>query len=119
MTDSQEAAAMAALAYVQTHPGTSFVELERVMSEFFPVEGDLAIGMEQRNVVLWSGISEDFADVYAALDGKITLEPASWLVYLADGKALNLPLVKRLPKKSYKKPHWLPVVFNVSQVVGP
>ena len=90
----------------------SFVELRNAFSEF---AGDKDFVLSDRNIILWTGINEQFVKVLRELirDKKITIVPTSPLVYTIDGTALRLPIAKR-PKHKYKRPRWLPVAFNVS-----
>jgi hypothetical protein len=41
----------------------------------------------------------------------IDITPTPFLTYLADGRALDLPLVKS--NRQYAKPHWLPVAIGL------
>lgn len=100
--------------FVIQRGGVSFVELMRLL-------GDEAVGKLSYeypdNCAWWMGMSEKFCD---ALDeckrrGNIRVDGSSLLVYLIDGRALNLPIAKRPPKNGYKELHWVPVVFNPSQ----
>ncbi|HZW75237.1 MAG TPA: hypothetical protein VFF43_16950, partial [Caldimonas sp.] len=63
------------------------------------------------NLVVWTGISRQAVDDLATLleRGECRLGLASPFTYLIDGKALNLPIAKRLIH--YKKPRWLRVVL--------
>lgn len=64
------------------------------------------------NIVLWVGLSEALMNAFETLRHQIEPYPTNLLVYLHDGAALKLPVAKRVTKKGYKEPHWLPVVFN-------
>jgi len=88
----------------------SFVELERLLGD--AMAGDLGITLHDDNTILWLGVSEQFAEAFNDLvkSGAVRLKPTSLLVYLVDGKALTLPLVKG--RYRYKQPHWLPVVLD-------
>jgi hypothetical protein len=44
---------------------------------------------------------------------RIAAKIASPLIYFMDGGALKLPIAKRA-NKSYKTPHWAPVVLNLA-----
>lgn len=92
--------------------GVSFVELKNAFDEF---EGDKDFGLFEYNIILWTGISEQFVKVLRELikDKKIKIVPTTPLVYVLDGTALRLPIAKRL-KHRYKRPRWLPAVFNIS-----
>ncbi len=89
----------------------SFAELERLLGD--AMVGDCDITLRDENTILWSGVSEQFAETFNDLvrTGAVRLKPASLFVYLVDGKALTLPLVKG--RYHYKQPHWLPVVLDV------
>lgn len=49
----------------------------------------------------------------AVRQGKIQEFPTHFLVYFSDGEVPNLPIAKRMTKKGYSKPHWIPVVFDL------
>lgn len=90
----------------------SFVELKRHFPEF---DGQKDFGLLDKNIVFWSGISDEFADALDQLirEDLITVKPTTSMVYMLDGILIRLPIAKR-PKHAYKKPRWLPVVFNVN-----
>jgi hypothetical protein len=88
--------------------GVSFVEL---MNHIPESKGDFEFGFKEKNIVLWSDLSEEFLIAIQTLhdEQKIIMCLSSYLVYACDGGMLNLPISKQSIK--YKKPHWLPVVF--------
>lgn len=96
--------------------GVSFAEIMQCVGE--PAKGDLALEIAP-NVILWSGMSKDLVDACALLRDKIEPCTASVIVYYIDGAALSLPIAKQLRKQGYKKPHWLPVVFNLKRPKAP
>ena len=89
--------------------GVTFAELSALPG----FAGEKEMVNEEYNHVLWSGISDEFIDALKALRTKLSIRPTSYLTYLADGKLLSLPLVKRPVK--YKKPRWLPVTFSLKE----
>jgi len=91
---------------VRRQRNVSFVELERI--EGFG-GGKLELGLEG-NFVLWTGLTPEAVAALDELRGFIYPRPAHLLVYLHDGQGLDLPIAKSA--RHYKKPHWLPVVFN-------
>ena len=93
--------------------GISFVELERIDG----FKGDFEILLESKNIIFWRGISGDAVDALDNLldEKRIVIYPSSILVYLFDGKQLNLPICNKNTLKKYKKPRWLPVVFWTSE----
>lgn len=92
----------------------SFVELKRHCRDFGDVDGSIAIQLEG-NIILWSEMSSEFADAVMAMgkEGQIHYTPTTTLVYLIDGGALNLPIVKR--PRAYKTVHWLPVCIRLGR----
>lgn len=90
----------------------SFAEIQRHLGEF-SLKGHIALEIHP-NVVLWTGMSEQFFDALELLrcSRLIHLEPAPLLVYLIGGAVLTLPSAKRIPKGGYKDLHWLPVVLR-------
>lgn len=97
---------------VQSGGGVSFVELEQLFNKD-EVQGDYFL-QSPPNCIWWTGVSREFAEsVWLCIDrGDIVPTPTSPIVYFVDGKAPNLPVAKRPPKRGYKDPRWLPVVFN-------
>lgn len=97
--------------------GVSYVELSRIPG--FSGGPDNTWAMElMDNLILWSPVSVEAIDILNTLlkEQKITFVPCPLLVYAADGAFLKLPLVKKL--QAYKKPHWLPVVWNLVSQKG-
>ena len=91
----------------------SFVNIENIFDEHgFYYKGDLTLEVPTlKNFVLWSGWNQEAIDIFDSVrkSKNITMKLCQPLVYLHDGKALNLPLAKRAI--SYKKPHWVPIVL--------
>jgi hypothetical protein len=88
----------------------SFVEIE---GAFADAQGDHEIILDDRNIVLWQGVSYQLADAVrdAIKMGLVELSPTNPLVYAIDGKLLRLPIAKST--RNYKSPRWLPVVLNL------
>jgi hypothetical protein len=87
----------------------SFAELSREIDGF---SGDFELGYRDHNIVLWHRASEeaDLALQHLTDAGAIHAVPTTAFVYLIDGMAIRLPIARQV--RRYKKPHWLPVVFN-------
>jgi len=95
---------------VREKGGTSFVELMRAVGP--EAEGDISMEAPPGyNIVWWSGMSETFVDALELARSYIEPTPTSVLVYAIDGGMLGLPIVKQA--RRYKKPHWVPMVFNL------
>ena len=78
-------------------------------------EGELSYLIEDGrfdNLIFWVNVSDEAVAALDRLmrDGRIHRVPTSALVYFADGKALSIPIAKKV--RSYKKPHWFPVCFR-------
>jgi hypothetical protein len=101
----------AMLEYVRRFDYVSFVELQNALSSYFETRGDVRILLGDTNIVLWDGVTEEFAEALETLRAtkKLGITPASWLTYMMDGGCLKLPFAKRPPKNGYKDPHWAPV----------
>jgi len=89
--------------------GVSFVELSREVPGFV---GDMWI-RNKKNHIYWSNISEQAAQILYDLEMNDVIKktPCTELIYVMDGGYLPLPLVKS--NRTYKKPHWLPVTWNL------
>ncbi|HDA7915243.1 TPA: pathogenicity island protein [Staphylococcus aureus] len=102
--------------YIKNNAGTSFVEIEKVFEENnFDYKGDGAYTSGQHpNVVFWIGWNQKAFDVIAELkkDGRIEMDICEPIVYMVDGKGLDLPIVR---SKNIKTDHWLPVTFTISK----
>jgi hypothetical protein len=100
------------LAYVKEHPGTSFVELQRVVPGFSG-EKTLWSGEREDNILLWDSISQEGIEALQELmqSNDIEVRSSHFLVYMVDGILLNLPIARR--RVHYKKPHWLPATMSV------
>jgi hypothetical protein len=88
----------------------SFVNLSKI-DGFIDKENGVSMGFEG-NIILWVNISKEAINCINELINKkkIFLHLSSPLTYMIDGSTLNMPVVKS--KRYYKKPHWLPCVFN-------
>lgn len=76
-------------------------------------DGDIDTGFLDRNIYLWFGMSQEFADAVAELQAhpNISIREGAVLDYAFDGgPVFNVPLVKRWV--CYKNPRWLPTLFD-------
>mgnify|MGYP003147658806 FL=1 len=103
--------------FITRRPGASMAEIMQLAGD--EGKGNCEYGLSHLNVVVWTEMSEELANVIVGLqtnklahmhDSSVTLGGVP-MVYLMDGEWLNLPLVKKPPKNGYAKPHWMPVVF--------
>ena len=104
------------LSYIRRVDYVSFAGLRNQFRERFgPGPGNDGMALELcENVILWAGMTEEAAkSVEALLDEKrIRLYPTSALVYMYDGGAFNLPILKASARKAPKTLHWFPVTLR-------
>lgn len=100
--------------YIKENEGTSYAELEYLFDRLgFDWKGELEIYSDVcDNVIFWTGWNEEAIEVINDLqrDELISKVPGHYVMYILDGKTMNLPLVRGY--KEYKTPHWLPVLFT-------
>lgn len=92
--------------------GISFVEIEMEFGN--DAKGEYGYNLDGKNIVLWDSLSKELLEAIKFCTTKdiIEMKPCMPVIYSIDGKVLDLPLAKRIPKNGYKKTRWLPVVFN-------
>lgn len=99
------------LNYIETHSGTSFVEIERLFKEHhFHYEGDRSL-QGNRNLILWLDWNNEAVALINELleEGSIICKTIHLLAYLVDGGTIPLPIAKEA--RAYESPRWLPVAF--------
>jgi len=98
------------LEVVDSFPGTSFAELERIFNEEF--KGTSIFGLRDQNIYFWINMNQEFINAMRELikENKLKMEKCYIITYLMDGKCLTLPIAKRTGHV-FTKPHWLPLVF--------
>lgn len=99
------------VANVSPHGGASFVNLEDAFDrEGLDYKGDHALAME--HIVFWGGWSEEAIDVLRQMieEEVVYLSPANVLVYMVDGRMMNLPLVEG--RHRHSSDHWQPVTVK-------
>jgi len=97
--------------YVDENDYVTFANLQKHIQKFINVSGNWLLEKEE-NLILWDGISEEFADYLVSLiDKEIFLYyPAPSFLYWVDGKMLDYPIASK--PRAYKRPHWLPVYLR-------
>jgi len=97
---------------VKYSPHTSFGELSRLKG--FKGLWEMSFSKDE-NFIIYAGMSNEAVKAMNELwlkEHKIEARACDIFVYFIDGGALNIPLIKRFPKKGYKTPHWLPMTFS-------
>lgn len=99
---------------VRLHAGTaSFVDLEKAMSEAgIDYAGDY-VHMLDEELALWAGWSDKVFEVLIELidEDHVHFWPSNLLVYMADGKALKMPIYTSEDAVAGEM-QWLPVVIR-------
>lgn len=105
--------------YITKNAGTSFVEIEKIFDEnHFEYKGNGAYtSAENNNIVFWYGWNEQAFNVVSSLvnEGLIDMKICEPVIYMVDGKELNLPVLKSYDIDTY---HWLPITFSVNKGVS-
>lgn len=103
--------AEAMVEFIRYFDWVSFIQLQRAFEPYMQVYGNILIEMED-NVILWSGMSQEFTDMVLNLikAKKIYYHPGAMLNYMMDGGVLDIPLYKQ--KREYKTPHWVPTMLR-------
>ncbi|MCO0861713.1 pathogenicity island protein [Staphylococcus pasteuri] len=105
--------------YIKNNTGTSFVEIEKVFEQNdFDYTGQGAYtSAENNNIVFWYGWNEQAFNVVSSLvnEGLIDMKICEPVIYMVDGKELNLPVLKSYDIDAYQ---WLPITFSVNKEVA-
>lgn len=112
-TDQQTEMRTALFEYIRDRGSVTHVELCRDVPGF---AGDDTAANPNNNIIFWQGVNIDAYNVLRDLiaDNLVTSAKTNPLTYAFDGFVLSLPIAKRLDR-AYKRPHWLPLVFNAAR----
>jgi len=94
---------------IAKHGDTTFPEIINSIGD--EARGNIAFELSP-NTILWDGISQTLFDSFALIKDKLELHKTHFLIPAFDGALLDLPIARSAPKKGYKRPHWLPIVFR-------
>ena len=102
------------LDYIRKNNDVSYAELQWLFNRLgFDYRGKFEIySPVNDNVIFWCGWNREAIEILNELktENLVEQEPVQPLVYLIDGAALSLPVVRRAV--NYQTPHWLPLVFR-------
>ena len=87
----------------------TFARLAWEFPEHFK-DGDIAIVDTDRNIVIWTEMSDCGATVARLMIKDFNPKPCSILFYWRWGRLLRLPRAKL--GRTYERSHWLPIVFR-------
>lgn len=98
--------------------GFSMVELEKLLEHNHIDYEDKGYAWTSgycENIIFWCDFKQEIPMAIKELqaEGKIRIDIAQPIIYMVDGKMINLPLVRT--RKNYKTPHWLPIVLNTGR----
>lgn len=92
----------------------SFVEVEKLFDESgFEYKGSRVMRLcEISNLIVWGEWNQEAIDLINDILEKesIALQMCQPLIYLIDGKGINLPIAKSI--RPYKTERWIPMVFR-------
>ena len=91
------------------------VSMAEISQHFKDTDGNLDMLLhEENNLVLWGGMSRKFCDVMNEVNRsrKTEITGTCYLSYLHDGMCMKYPVAKSCTRK-YKKPRWVPAIFNI------
>ena len=98
--------------FVRAASEVTFVELQTTFEEFGETSGDQGLALRaDPNIVLWSGMSAEFATVLGKLirEKKLYVKPIRANRY--DDDALKLPILEKFSKGRLERPYWLPATL--------
>lgn len=93
----------------------SFVGIEETFEEYsfnYKEDGKYLISPENDSIVLWHGWNDEAVQVIQEVmqENEIKLTGTDTLVYLVDGRVLNLPVATKI-NHHYKEARWYPMLF--------
>jgi hypothetical protein len=100
----------------------SMIEVENLLEPYLPIRGYVAWVLDDPNLILWLGMSEEFMAVLKELNTRkrVFPHPASLLIYMIDGGRIpTLPIAKKPPKGGYKTEHWIPICLRPVPIEEP
>ena len=103
--------------YVRVHPGTSFVELERLFdANGIEWRGPYALCWPgQPIIVMWNGWSKGAADLFSGMYSGNILDlrygPTLLACYTAEGSVVDLPLATDI--RAYSEDRWMPTLLEL------
>jgi len=95
-------------------PNETYASLINHMNMPELTSGDKTIGDSTRNIILWTGVSREFAETFNSLvrdERIVVLTSTHILSYLIDGAVLPYPIAKRY--RVYNNTHWMPASINL------
>ncbi|MGQ0635069.1 MAG: AAA family ATPase [Planctomycetaceae bacterium] len=107
--------------YLRLVGAATFPKLQQDFACVMPTTGEIGLGLKSDpNVVLWSGLSPEFAELLSTLvaNKRIYLNPTDVETYKPTGKLPPLPVVTKLTDQRQPRPAWLPVVFKLAPPAG-
>src|ERR1700720_5021810 len=94
------------------HGGVTLHELVQHLGE--DAQGDLSASSKERpNTVFWVDVSQTFLDGFNLAKPRLSFYAGgnAFLTYMYDRGLLNLPLGKKIGKRDFKRPTWVPMIL--------
>lgn len=111
----------AVVEYLRRTGQAIFPALQQDFAAYLATTGDIGLALRSdTNVVLWSGLSPEFAELLSALvaNKRVYLNPTDAEAYKAAGKLPPLTIVTKLPAERLSRPGWLPTVLKLVPPAG-
>jgi SpoVK/Ycf46/Vps4 family AAA+-type ATPase len=106
----------AVIEYLRRCDAALFPSLQDDFAPFLTTAGDQGLALRtDPNVVLWSGMSQDLAQLLSTLiaQRRIYLHPAPAEGYKERGKTMKLPVVENLGDDKQARPVWMPAAIRL------
>lgn len=105
----------ALLEYVRVHDGVTIPQLQSVFAEFVATTGEQGLSLRSDpNVILWLGLSAEFAGELAKLisNKRLFLRVIDASAFGDSEAEIKLPKLTALPDNKVSKPAWLPTCLT-------
>jgi ATP-dependent 26S proteasome regulatory subunit len=106
----------AVIEYLRRCDAALFPSLQDDFAPFLTTAGDQGLALRaDPNVVLWSGMSQDLAQLLSTLiaQHRIYIHPAPAEGYKERGKTMKLPVVEKLGETKQARPVWMPAAIRL------
>jgi hypothetical protein len=106
----------AIIEYLRRCDAAPFSKIQDDFAPFMTTTGEQGLSLRaDPNVVLWSGMSQQLAELLSSLiaQRRIYLHAVGVGVYKALGKAVKLPVIETLAEGKQPRPVWMPTAFRL------
>jgi hypothetical protein len=106
----------AIIEYLRRCDAAPFCKIQDDFAQFMTTTGEQGLALRaDPNVVLWSGMSQELAELLSSLiaQRRIYLHAVGVDVYKVLGKAVKLPVIETMTEDKQARPVWLPTAFRL------